>query len=245
MTAPVPEGSPVLAAEGLNAGYGALQILFDVSLHVAAEEHVLVFGPNGAGKSTLIKTLVGLVRPWSGRIEIAGRDRTRAEPEDIVLAGLGYVPQVDNVFKSLTVQENLHLGRVGAGDRAPRPLEEMYTLFPRLKERRHQRAGTLSGGERQMLAIARALIGRPALLLLDEPSAGIAPRLIGQIFETVAGLRGTGTAVLMVEQNARQALETVDRGVVLEAGAVRRVDAAPTLAHDPDIAALYFGAATG
>jgi ABC-type branched-subunit amino acid transport system ATPase component len=235
---------PALAARGLEAGYGPLQILFGIDMEVRAGEHVLVFGPNGAGKSTLIKALFGLLRPAAGRVLLRGTDVTGRPPERMTRAGLAYVPQVANVFASMTVQENLDIGgaRLGRARREARAAE-MYAQFPVLGERRHQPAGTLSGGERQMLALARALIAEPQVLLLDEPSAGVAPRLVGEIFALVASLRATGVSLLMIEQNARQALPHVDRGYVLEGGRVRFSDSAAALAASPEIERLYLGGA--
>ena len=233
---------PVLEISALEAGYGALQILFGIDLAVAPREHVLVFGPNGAGKSTFVKSLVGLVRPSAGSIRLEGREVAGRAPEDLVASGLAYVPQVGNVFASLSVRENLEIGSavLPARRRAGR-IAAMYDLFPILRERRQQAAGSLSGGERQMLAVARALIPGPSLVILDEPSAGVAPRLVEEIFRMIAGLRETGTAVLMVEQNARRALAHVDRGIVLEGGRVRFADTAAALLASDEIDALYFG----
>jgi branched-chain amino acid transport system ATP-binding protein len=238
--------APVLEVESLDAGYGALQILFGVGLQVDAGEQVLVFGPNGAGKSTLVKALAGLIAPTAGAIRLHGRPVQARAPEAIAAAGLGYVPQVANVFPSLSVTENLEIGgvRLSAADRRRR-IAEVCEIFPRLGERRRQRAGTLSGGERQMLALARALMPEPAVLLLDEPSAGVAPTLVTQIFEMVRGLRATGTSVLMVEQNAKQALAYVDRGVLLDGGQVRRSDRADALLANDQIAELYLGGGVG
>lgn len=238
-------GPPVLAAEGLEAGYGPLQILFGVNLEVARSEHVLVFGPNGAGKSTLIKALAGLLRPSRGTVRLKGKDVTGHAPERMVAAGIAYVPQVGNVFPSLAVFENLEMGGANLAPAMRRErMEAMYALFPVLAERRRQRAGSLSGGERQMLALARALVPEPSVLLLDEPSAGVAPRLVEDIFRMVAGLRETATSVLMIEQNARQALPHVDRGYVLDGGTVRFSDSADHLLDNPEIGALYLGGAT-
>lgn len=233
---------PVLEVRGLEAGYGALQILFGIDLAVRAREHVLVFGPNGAGKSTFVKSLVGLVRPSAGAIRLDGREVTGKAPEDMVAAGLAYVPQVGNVFGSLSVHENLEIGSAVL-DKAKRSarIDAVYDLFPALRPRHRQSAGSLSGGERQMLAVARALIPEPSLLILDEPSAGVAPRLVEEIFVMIAGLRGTGTTVLMVEQNAKRALAHVDRGIVLEGGRVRFQDTARALLVSDEIDALYFG----
>ncbi|RBI83136.1 ABC transporter ATP-binding protein [Rhodosalinus halophilus] len=231
-----------LKAEGLEAGYGPLQILFGIDMEVGPGEHVLVFGPNGAGKSTLIKALFGLVAPTAGRVTLDGQEVTGRAPEGMVARGMAYVPQVSNVFASMTVTENLEIGgaRLSRARREAR-IAEMIELFPVLGERRRQAAGTLSGGERQMLALARALIPEPSVLLLDEPSAGVAPKLVAQIFELVSGLRRTGVSVLMIEQNARQALAHVDRGYVLEGGQVRLSDTAHALRENAEIGQLYLG----
>jgi branched-chain amino acid transport system ATP-binding protein len=237
---------PVLQVEALDAGYGELQILFGADLAVAPGEQVLLFGPNGAGKSTLIKALAGQLTPTAGRVQLNGRDVTGRVPEALAAAGLGYVPQVANVFTSLSVRENLEIGGVHlSARRRRRRIGELGELFPRLAERLDQRAGTLSGGERQMLALARALMPDPSVLLLDEPSAGIAPTLVTRIFGMVANLRETGTSVVMVEQNAKQALATVDRGVLMESGRVRLQDRADALLERADIAALYLGTPEG
>ncbi|WP_311029716.1 ABC transporter ATP-binding protein [Mesorhizobium koreense] len=234
--------APALEVSGLEAGYGALQILFGVDLTVTTHEHVLVFGPNGAGKSTFVKALVGLVRPSAGSIRLNGREVAGDVPEDLIASGLAYVPQVGNVFPSLTVHENLEIGSavLPTRRRAGR-IGAMYDLFPVLRQRRSQSAGSMSGGERQMLAVARALIPEPSLLILDEPSAGVAPRLVEEIFRMVSGLRAVGTTILMVEQNAKRALAHVDRGIVLESGRVRFADTAAALLASDEIDALYFG----
>lgn len=232
----------LLEVEELDAGYGPLQILFGVSLQVGVGEQVLVFGPNGAGKSTLMKALLGLVVPSRGRIAFEGRPIAGLPTEAIVRRGIGYVPQLENVFGSMTVAENLEMGgatlSLGLVSRRVRELEER---FPLLGERRRQLARTLSGGQRQILAMARALMQEPRLLLVDEPTAGLAPQVVREIFETIRDISGAGTAVLMVEQNARQALEFVDHGVVLENGAVRLSGPAHELRDRDDIAALYLG----
>ncbi|MBK1669389.1 hypothetical protein CKO28_15225 [Rhodovibrio sodomensis] len=233
---------PVLQVEGLDAGYGDLQILFAVDIAVAPGEQVLLFGPNGAGKSTLIKALARQIVPSAGRVQLNGRATAGLAPEALAAAGLGYVPQVANVFTTLSVRENLEIGGVRlAGRRRRQRIADMGELFPRLAERLDQRAGTLSGGERQMLALARALMPEPSVILLDEPSAGIAPALVSRIFDMVAGLRATGTSVVMVEQNAKQALAYVDRAVLMEGGRVRLQDSADALLHRADIGALYLG----
>ncbi|HRP48245.1 MAG: ABC transporter ATP-binding protein [Trueperaceae bacterium] len=235
---------PLLRVEQLDAGYGPLQILFGVSLEVGADEQVLVFGPNGAGKSTLMKALLGLVRPTAGRLRFRERDIAGLATEAIVRRGVGYVPQINNVFGSMTVYENLEMGGATLSPRAAaRRVRALEERFPLLGERRRQPANTLSGGQRQLLAMARALMPEPALLLLDEPTAGLAPLLVTSIFETARTISRSGTAVLMVEQNARQALEFVDRGVVLENGTVRATGTALDLRSRDDIAALYLGVA--
>ena len=237
-----PTGRPLLEVRGVNAGYGASQILFGVDLHVDTGEQVLVFGPNGAGKSTLMKVLIGLLEPMDGSVRLEGAEIGGASPESIVRKGIGYVPQVDNVFASMSVQENLEMGALLVRAGRQQRIEEMYGLFPVLGDRRRQRAGTLSGGQRQMLAMARALVPEPRMLLLDEPTAGLAPSLILDTFETIARIRGElGTAVVMVEQHAKQALKYADRGYVLENGAVRFEGDAEDLRWRRDIEELYLG----
>lgn len=232
----------VLDVQQLDAGYGAMQILFDVSLHVESAEQVLVFGPNGAGKSTLMKALIGLLAPSSGRVTVLGKDLTAQPAETVVRNGLGYVPQIDNVFGSLSVDENLVMGGLPLGRARRARIAAMYEQFPVLAQKRRQRAGTLSGGQRQMLAMARALIMQPRVLLLDEPTAGLAPQMIESMFVTIGQISAAGTAVLMVEQNAKQALKHVDRGYVLENGRVRFDGAAAQLLANEDIGKLYLGA---
>jgi branched-chain amino acid transport system ATP-binding protein len=246
MSASTTAPRPVLQVEGLDAGYGELQILFGVDLAVQPGEQVLLFGPNGAGKSTLVKALAGQIAPTAGRVQLRGREVTGLAPEKLAEAGLGYVPQVANVFTTMSVRENLEIGGVRLTARRRRQrIGELSELFPRLAERLDQNAGTLSGGERQMLALARALMPEPSVLLLDEPSAGIAPTLVTRIFDMVADLRATGTSVVMVEQNAKQALAAVDRGVLMESGRVRLQDRAAALRDRADIAALYLGTPAG
>jgi branched-chain amino acid transport system ATP-binding protein len=234
----------VLEAEALVAGYvPGVDILNGLTLAVRAGEIVTVIGPNGAGKSTLIKVLVGLLLPRRGRVVLRGRDLAGLRPHAIARLGVGYVPQLDNVFPSLTVQENLVLGAAaatGALDLRAR-LAELYGLFPRLAERRRQPAGTMSGGERQMVAMARALVPDPTILLLDEPSAGLAPAMVDAVFAQVAAVNARGITILMVEQNARRALATSHRGYVLDLGRNRFTGAGPDLLADPRVAELYLG----
>ena len=210
----------VLKAGGVVAGYvRGLPIVHGASLEVARGEIVALIGPNGAGKSTLLKAIAGLVVTESGRIRFQERDIASLAPHRIVQAGVGYVPQTGNVFTTLTIHENLKVGGhlLPASDRAAR-LERAYALFPMLAEKRRARARTLSGGQRQMLAIARALMTDPALLMLDEPTAGLAPRIVQEVFAQLRRLAETGVAVLMVEQNARAALRASDRGCVFAEG---------------------------
>ncbi len=242
MSAPAPE--VVLSAEGLVGGYvPEVDILRGCTLTAAEGEIVVVIGPNGAGKSTLAKAIFGLVRLREGRVLLRGQDITGAHTHEVTAQGMSYVPQVGNVFPSLTVLENLEVGGVLRRRQTRERMDRMMTLFPRLGERRRQRAGTLSGGERQMLAMARALMPDPAVLLLDEPSAGLAPRAVGEVFETVADINGSGVTIVMIEQNARRALGVADRGYVLENGQNRFEGAGDALLTDPQVAELYLGGA--
>ncbi len=239
-----PAADAVLSAEGLVGGYvPEVDILRGCTLTAAAGEMVVVIGPNGAGKSTLAKAIFGLVRLREGRIVLRGKDITGAHTHEVTALGMSYVPQVGNVFASLTVQENLEVGGVLRRRQTRERMDEMMALFPRLGERRRQRAGTLSGGERQMLAMARAMMSEPAVLLLDEPSAGLAPRAVGEVFETIADINDSGITIVMIEQNARRALALADRGYVLEGGQNRFEGAGDALLTDPQVAQLYLGGA--
>ncbi len=234
--------APILQVEELNAGYGDLQILHDIRLVVQPGERVLVFGPNGAGKSTLMKSIVGLVAPWKGRILFQERDITGFSPEQVARLGIGYVPQLNNVFPTLSVEENLEIGGILARESTPERIDAMFRLFPILAKRRKQPAHVLSGGERQMLAMARALMTRPALLLLDEPSAGLAPILVAEIFELIAQIsEKEGTAILMVEQNAKQALNIAHRAYVLEMGRNRFEGTRSDILDNENLAQVYLG----
>jgi ABC-type branched-subunit amino acid transport system ATPase component len=234
-------GEPLLVAEDLVAGYVAeVDILDGASLEVREGQIATVVGPNGAGKSTLIKTIFGLVRPRRGRVTLRGEDLTGLEPHAITRRGMSYVPQLDNVFPSLTVEENLEIGSLDRATTKQR-MEAMYGLFPRLGERIGQAAGTMSGGERQMLAMARALMPSPQVLLLDEPSAGLAPAFVEQIFEQVEEINRSGVTVVMVEQNARRALAMSDRGYVLDLGRNAFEGSGREVLDDPKVAELYLG----
>lgn len=230
----------LLAVRDVHGGYGEVDILHGVELAVAEGEIVTIAGTNGAGKSTLAKAVIGLLPRMTGRIELAGRDISRLAVEDRIAAGIAYVPQVANVFPSLTVLENLRVvpNVVDAANQIARQLD----AFPTLKLRLRQRAGTLSGGERQQLAFARALLKAPRLMVLDEPTAALAPGLVAQVFDMVRALPGRGVTVLMVEQRARQALALSDRGCILDQGKVVLAGRADELLGDDRMARLYLGA---
>jgi neutral amino acid transport system ATP-binding protein len=240
MNAPGSNGA-VLRTEGLVAGYvPEVDILRGVDLSVNEGEIVTVIGPNGAGKSTLIKSIFGLLPPREGRVTLRGEDLTGRRPSVITRLGMSYVPQLDNVFQSLTVDENLEMGALDRSSVRER-MSAMYELFPRLGERRGQSAGTMSGGERQMLAMARALMPEPQVLLLDEPSAGLAPAFVEAIFEKVEDVNRAGVTIVMVEQNAIRALGMSDRGYVLDLGQNRFEGMGKELLTDPKVAELYLG----
>ena len=231
----------VLATESLIAGYiPEADILTGVSIEVREGEIVTIVGPNGAGKSTLIKTIFGLLHPRSGTVLFREQEISGRKPHDITRLGLSYVPQLDNVFKSLTVEENLEMGSLDRSTTDDQ-IDRMYELFPRLGERRSQAAGTMSGGERQMVAMARALMPDPQVLLLDEPSAGLAPAFVDAIFEKTQEVNRAGVTIVMVEQNARRALAMSDRGYVLDLGCDRFEGPGEQLLSDPKVAELYLG----
>ena len=214
--------APLLDVRGLHAGYGAVEVLRGIDLHVGAGEAVALLGSNGAGKSTLNNVMCGIFPAWSGHVGFDGADLTRSHYRDVVKAGLIQVPEGRRIFPNLTVLENLELGAFtrARGQRGAN-LERSFVLFPRLRERSRQLAGTLSGGEQQMLAIGRGLMAEPRLLILDEPSLGLSPLLVEELFTLIRSLRDGGLAVLLVEQNVGQSLEVVDRAYVLENGAIR------------------------
>jgi ABC-type branched-subunit amino acid transport system ATPase component len=236
-------GAPLLAAESLTAGYGRLDILHDVSLRVEANEIVSIIGPNGAGKSTAFKAIVGLLHPRAGRVLFDGEDVTGLRPDLVLPRGLAYVPQGRIVFPQMTVLENLEMGAYIERDaaRVAAALERVYALFPVLAERRRQKAGTMSGGEQQMVAIARALMTTPRLILLDEPSLGLSPRFVTLIFDKLVEMRAAGYTLMLVEQNATRALAIADRGYVLELGRNRFEGPGRQLLADPEVKRLYLG----
>ena len=222
-------------------GYGGADILNGVSLAVEPGEIVVVIGPNGAGKSTAMKAVFGLATVRRGEIRFEDRDITRLPTDRLVRLGICYVPQTDNVFPSLTVHENLEMGAFVRDDDYSVQLERVYELFPPLRERRRQTAGTLSGGQRQMVAMGRALMLEPKLLLLDEPTAGLSPLFIDQIFETVRRINALGVSILMVEQNAKRALAMAHRGYVLVMGRNRYEDTGPNLLANREVAEMFLG----
>jgi len=231
----------LLSVQGVSAGYEQMEILHDVSIEIRPGEIVTLIGPNGAGKSTLMKTVFGLLRPRRGSIRLNGDDITGLAPSLLVRRGLSYVPQVDNVFPSLTVDENLEMGAVVRTDDIRARLEEVLALFPGLRPKRRLKAGGLSGGERQMVAMCRALMLDPTLLLLDEPSAGLSPLLVDSVFEKIESINRSGVAILLVEQSAREALRRSHRGYVLAGGQVRLEGAGPALLENPEVGRLYLG----
>ena len=231
-----------LVVEGLRAGYGKVQVLWDVTLNVGRGEFVAVIGAHGAGKTTTLRAVSGVVRPWAGRITLNGQDLTRLTPTQIVRAGLGHVPEGRELFPGMTVLENLELGasiRAEARERQAETLAHVLELFPRLAERRSQLAGTLSGGEQQMVAVARALMSRPKVLLVDEPSLGLSPLLTQIVFRALKAVNAEGVSVLLVEQNVMQSLQLADRAYVLENGQVVNQGSGRDLLRDPSVREAY------
>jgi branched-chain amino acid transport system ATP-binding protein len=233
----------LLEVRGLEVAYGGIRAVKGIDLEVAEGELVTLIGANGAGKTTTLKALAGLIRPAAGRIHYNGRDITARPAFELVRQGLALVPEGRGVFGRLTVEENLEMGAYSRRDR-PRiaaDLDRVYALLPRLAERRRQHGGTLSGGEQQMLAIGRALMSRPRMLLLDEPSMGLAPQMVQRIFETIRTVAAEGVTLLLVEQNAKLALETCHRGYVMESGLIALADRAPDLLANPQVRQAYLG----
>lgn len=235
----------LLEVVDVEAGYGEALVLRGVSLTAAEAELVAIIGPNGAGKSTLLKVIYGLLHPSAGQVRYRTEDVTGVQPERLTRLGLNYVPQLGNVFPSLSIAENLLVGSVSLARAERRPaVNDMYAQFPLLAERRRQRAGTLSGGQRKLLAIARALVTRPRALLLDEPSAGLSPQAVDLVFDKLAEVKRDGIAIVMVEQNARRALTLADRGYVLDMGSNAYEGTGQSLLRDPKVAELYLGRST-
>src|SRR3954471_6791948 len=232
---------PMLSLEGVSAGYGDFQALFGVSLEVNAGEAVAVIGPNGAGKTTLLRAISKLVEPSAGDIRLEGRSLAPLPAHEVVAHGIAHVPENRRLFPRLSVEENLRMGAFSSRNRFNQRLEMVYGLFPRLEERRRQPAGTLSGGEQQMCAIGRALMSGPKLLLLDEPSAGLAPVVVQSIFALVRRICAQGYTVLIVEQNIRQVLKVVSRAYLLEAGRIELSGSAQELLGSREIQKAYLG----
>jgi branched-chain amino acid transport system ATP-binding protein len=237
---------PLLEVAGLRVAYGRVTALWDVSFEVAEGEVVALLGANGAGKTTTLRAISGLLAR-DGTIRFDGADIRRARSDEVVEMGIIHVPEGRQLWARMSVQENVELGAYSPRARSRRAdsLERVFTLFPRLKERRRQAAGTLSGGERQMCALARGLMGVPRLLMLDEPSLGLAPRLVGEVFDTLRALRQEGLTLLLVEQNMHQALELADSGYVLETGRVALAGTSDDLLNNPRVQSAYLGVGAG
>jgi len=238
--------TPLLQLKGLRAGYGRAEVLHGIDLHADKGSVITVIGPNGAGKSTLLNTVMGIL-PGQGRIEFRGQDISTLTLEERVMNGMALVPEKRELFSTMPVEDNLLLGgfrqmRLGNAQWRSK-LDDVYSIFPRLQERRTQLAGTLSGGERQMLAVGRALMSGPELLMLDEPSLGLAPLIVREIFSIIERLRQTGVTIVLVEQNARAALQVADHGYVLEMGELSAQGPASELANDPRVIETYLGSA--
>ena len=237
------QGAPILDVRGIDVFYGDVQVLWDLSFSVGTGEIVALIGANGAGKSTTLKTISGILRPRGGEILYQGAPLTAREAWDLVEIGIAHVPEARRLFVEMSVEENLDMGalRGEAKQRREQTKEQVFTIFPRLGERRRQLAGTLSGGEQQMVAIGRGLMSLPALIMFDEPSLGLAPILVQEIFRVVRRIRDEGTTVLIVEQNVRQTLAIADRAYVLETGKVQMRGSGKDLLDDPHVKAAYLG----
>ena len=232
---------PIIEVKNVVGGYGGVPILNGVNISIEQSDIGVIVGPNGAGKSTTLKAIFGLLKVTSGSVMFEGKEIANALPDKLVPMGLSFVPQEKNVFTSMTVEENLEMGGFIRRDDISGTLNEIYDMFPVLKEKRRQQAGELSGGQRQMVAMGRALMSKPRLLMLDEPSAGLSPRYVLEIFEHIVAVNKAGVAILMVEQNARQALAFASRGFVLAQGQNRFTGTGPELIADPDVAKSFLG----
>jgi branched-chain amino acid transport system ATP-binding protein len=232
---------PLLEMTNIHGGYGGANILNGVSIAIDADQIGVIVGPNGAGKSTTLKALFGLLKVGEGSVVFDGRTVTNMAPEKLVLEGLSYVPQEFNVFPTMSVEENLEMGAYVRRDSFRHLIDQVYGFFPPLKDKRRQPAGELSGGQRQMVAIGRALMTEPRLLLLDEPTAGLSPRYMGEIFDRIVAVNEAGVGILMVEQNARQALALAHRGFVLAGGQNRFTGTGAELLADPEVAKSFLG----
>ncbi|NRA88380.1 MAG: ABC transporter ATP-binding protein [Rhizobiales bacterium] len=230
-----------LSGVGMTGGYGGADILHDCSISVDKGQIAVIVGPNGAGKSTAMKALFGMLDLRKGVVTLDGQDITNMSPQERVAAGMSFVPQVNNVFPTMTVQENLEMGGVLRDDDLTATIDEIYDLFPILKEKRNQAAGELSGGQRQQVAVGRALMTNPKLLMLDEPTAGVSPVVMDELFDLIIEIANTGVSIVMVEQNARQALEIADQGYVLVQGRNRFTDTGQVLLDNPDVRKSFLG----
>jgi ABC-type branched-subunit amino acid transport system ATPase component len=231
----------LLSVQNLVAGYGDLEILHGVDLEIEEGDYDVVIGPNGAGKTTLLKSILGFTNRMDGTVSLRGDNITTRDPEDLVRDGIGFVPQEENIFANLTVIENIRMGAYTREEIPDRVLDDIYRRFPRLEERTEQRGGTLSGGERKMLAIARALVTEPDLLILDEPSSGLAPHLVEELFDQIDAIYDEGTTILLVEQNAEEALSRGDYGYVLTQGKIQLEDECETLLEMDEVQENYLG----
>ena len=230
-----------LIAEGMTGGYGSVDILHDCTIGVEKGEIAVIVGPNGAGKSTAMKAVFGMLNIHTGSVVLDGEDITTLSPQDRVAKGMAFVPQTNNVFPSMSVEQNLEMGAFLRRDDINTTMEEVYSLFPILKEKRKQNAGELSGGQRQQVAVGRALMTQPKLLMLDEPTAGVSPIVMDELFDLIIEVARTGLSILMVEQNARQALNIADKGYVLVQGKNRFTDTGEALMNDPEVRKSFLG----
>ncbi|MEX1663521.1 ABC transporter ATP-binding protein [uncultured Thioclava sp.] len=230
-----------LEARDMTGGYGKADILHSCTLCVEKGEIAVIVGPNGAGKSTAMKAVFGMLNLREGRVTLDGVDITGLSPQDRVKKGMGFVPQVNNVFPTMTVEENLEMGAFIRDDNFKVTMEQVFTLFPILKDKRRQNAGELSGGQRQQVAVGRALMTQPKLLMLDEPTAGVSPIVMDELFDRIIEVARTGISILMVEQNARQALEIADKGYVLVQGENKYTDTGKALLADPEVRRTFLG----
>ena len=230
-----------LVGENFTGGYGGADILKGCTIGVERGEIAVIVGPNGAGKSTAMKAMLGMLNIREGQVLLDGKDITKLTPQDRIAEGVAFVPQTSNVFPGMSVEENLEMGAFLRRDNFRDTMEEIYTLFPILKEKRNQMAGELSGGQRQQVAVGRALMTKPSVLMLDEPTAGVSPIVMDELFDRILEIRETGVAILMVEQNARQALNIADRGYVLVTGENRFTDTGEALLTNPEVRKSFLG----
>ena len=234
-------GAPFLIGESMTGGYGPVDILHDCTIAVDKGQIAVIVGPNGAGKSTAMKAVFGMLNLRGGHVKLDGEDITRLSPQDRVAKGMAFVPQTHNIFTSMTVEENLEMGAFLRRDDISATMEQVYELFPILREKRRQAAGELSGGQRQQVAVGRALMTQPKVLMLDEPTAGVSPIVMDELFDRIIEVARTGISILMVEQNARQALNIADKGYVLVQGANRYTDTGEALLADPEVRKTFLG----